>query len=53
MVQGRINKFVEKIEVNTDMLFFLCGNSLMVSELYDILLQKKIKQDKIFTEIFF
>lgn len=53
IVQGRINQFVEKLEVNSKMLFFLCGNSLMVSELYDILLQKKIKQDKIFTEIFF
>ena len=50
---GRINQFVNKLEVNKNMLFFLCGNSLMVSDLYDELLDKGVKQDKIFTEIFF
>lgn len=51
--QGRVNTFLNEIQFEEDMLFFLCGNSLMVSEIYDELLAKKIEQNKIFTEIFF
>jgi len=32
---------------------FLCGNSLMVTELYDILVEYDFKPENIFTEIFF
>lgn len=50
---GRINQFLNTLDINKNMLFFLCGNSLMVSDLYDDLLNKNVKQDRIFTEIFF
>ena len=50
---GRINQFLNTLEINKNMLFFLCGNSLMVADLYDDLLDKNVQQDKIFTEIFF
>ena len=51
--KGRINQFLNDIKIDENMLFFLCGNSLMVSEIYDELLIKNVKQEKIFTEIFF
>ena len=51
--KGRVNQFVKNLMVEENMLFFLCGNSLMVSQIYDDLLNKKVKQEKIFTEIFF
>ena len=50
---GYVDLFVEKIEVDESMSFFLCGNSLMVSNIYDKLLEKSINPQKIFTEIFF
>lgn len=51
--KGRINQFVKNLTIEENMLFFLCGNSLMVSQIYDELINKKVKQEKIFTEIFF
>ena len=51
--KGRINQFLTNLTVDENMLFFLCGNSLMVSEIYDDLINKKVKQEKIYTEIFF
>ena len=51
--RGRIDQFLLNLNINENMLFFLCGNSLMVSSIYDQLLNKKVKQEKIFTEIFF
>ena len=33
--------------------FFLCGNSLMVSEIYDKLIKLQYNPNKIFSEIFF
>ena len=51
--KGRMNKYLENLTLNENMLFFLCGNSQMVSDIYDILVSKKIGQKNIFTEIFF
>lgn len=53
--QGRINKYFDEImkDYNKNQLFFLCGNSLMVSEIHELLIKKQIDNDKIFTEIFF
>lgn len=51
--KGRVNQFVKSLMIEENMLFFLCGNSLMVSQIYDELLHKNVKQEKIFTEIFF
>ena len=38
--KGRINKYLENLTLNENMLF-LCGNSQMVSDIYDILVSKK------------
>ena len=38
--KGRINKYLENLILNENMLF-LCGNSQMVSDIYDILVSKK------------
>ena len=52
--KGRITNHFDKIVSNDkDSLVFLCGNSLMVTEIYDTLLQNKFKPENIFTEIFF
>ena len=53
IIKGRIDLYVQDLIVDDKMIFFLCGNSLMVSQIYDELLKKKIKNETIFTEIFF
>lgn len=53
IVHGRVGKFLENFKYKKNQLFFLCGNSKMVSEIYDKLINKEIKQTNIFTEIFF
>ena len=53
MRYGRVNKYMDDFDVKENMLFFLCGNSEMVSEIYDKLIEKKVFQENIFTEIFF
>ena len=35
LYHGRINQFLNTLDINKNMLFFLCGNSLMVADLYD------------------
>ena len=53
ILNGRIDLFMEQIDFKDNMLFFLCGNSQMVTSLYDGLIHKKVNPTKIFTEIFF
>ena len=50
---GYVDKYIDKLSADEKMLFFLCGNSLMVSNIYDNLLEKNVNPQKIFTEIFF
>ena len=55
------NFFFGRISSNFDMIkkqdknsfVFLCGNSLMVTEIYDKLINNNFKSENIFTEIFF
>ena len=55
------NFFYGRISSNFDMIkkqdknsfVFLCGNSLMVTEIYDKLINNNFKSENIFTEIFF
>jgi ferredoxin--NADP+ reductase len=51
--KGRVNNYLKNLTFDENMIFFLCGNSKMVSDIYDILVSKKISQKNIYTEIFF
>ena len=51
---GRITKYLNFLEnEDKDSFVFLCGNSLMVTEIYDNLINYNFKSENIFTEIFF
>lgn len=51
---GRITDYFNLInEEDKDSYFFLCGNNLMVTEIYDKLINNNFKSENIFTEIFF
>ena len=51
---GRITDNLDKIiKYNKDSFVFLCGNSLMVTEIYDTLIECGFRPENIFTEIFF
>lgn len=56
-----INSVNGRITINFDIIksekknsfFFLCGNSMMVTEIYDRLIDNGFESNKIFTEVFF
>ena len=55
--KGRVNKQLEKLEYINDYenaIYMICGNSYMISDVYDILVnEKKINPNNIITESFF
>jgi ferredoxin--NADP+ reductase len=53
--EGRVTNYIkEKLNnIDNNDLFFLCGNSLMVSEVHEILITNNINNNQIFSEIFF
>ena len=53
--KGRVTNYVQKKidEIDENYLFFLCGNSLMVSAMHELLIKNEINNNQIFTEIFF
>ena len=50
---GRVTDYLRKNEVEKTATYYLCGNTDMINEVYDILREKKINGDQIFTEVFF
>jgi ferredoxin/flavodoxin---NADP+ reductase len=52
---GRITENLNFLEnyLNHEYLYFVCGNSSMVNDIYDFLEKNKIKANKIFSELFF
>ncbi len=50
---GRVTKFLLTYPVESDMLFYLCGNSNMIYEVYDILRKKKVLTENIYSEVYF
>ena len=52
---GRITNNFEVIKnsINSNDLFFICGNSLMINEVYDYLEKNNIKNSNIYSELFF
>jgi ferredoxin--NADP+ reductase len=51
--KGRVTRFLSAYPVNTDMLFYLCGNSSMIYEVRHILGSKGIPEKNILTEMYF
>lgn len=51
--KGRVTRFLPGYPVNSGMLFYLCGNSNMIYEVYHILRDKGIPDENIFTEVYF
>ena len=50
---GRITKYLQTISLPPDTCYYLCGNSAMINEVYDILRKNNINGSNIFTEVFF
>jgi ferredoxin--NADP+ reductase/benzoate/toluate 1,2-dioxygenase reductase subunit len=51
--KGRVTKFLTTYQVDQKMLFYMCGNNNMIYEVYHILRDKGIADEKIFTEVYF
>lgn len=50
---GRVTEYLKSHDIDTKAVYYLCGNTDMINEVYDILREKKINGDQIFTEVFF
>lgn len=51
--KGRVTSFLPTFRVSPDMLFYICGNNSMIYEVYHILRNKGVPDEKIFTEVYF
>ena len=51
--KGRVTRFLHGYPVKPDMLFYLCGNNSMIYEVYHILRDKGIRDENIFSEVYF
>jgi NAD(P)H-flavin reductase len=52
---GRITSNLEKIKeyITANDLFFICGNNLMINDVYNYLEKNNIKNNSIYSELFF
>lgn len=50
---GRVTDYLRENGVDTTAVYYLCGNTEMINEVYDILREKEVNGDQIFTEVFF
>ncbi len=50
---GRVTDYLRKNKVDKKATYYLCGNTEMINEVYDILRENEINGDQIFTEVFF
>ncbi|MCG8702094.1 MAG: FAD-binding oxidoreductase [Bacteroidales bacterium] len=50
---GRVTDYLKQNDVDTNTLVYLCGNSEMVYDAYDILMSKGLPSDNIRTEVYF
>jgi ferredoxin--NADP+ reductase/benzoate/toluate 1,2-dioxygenase reductase subunit len=51
--QGRVTNFLEDFTITEEMVFYLCGNSGMIHDVKNILKNKKVPAECIFTEVYF
>jgi len=50
---GRVTQYLKENPVNPDIIIYLCGNSNMIFEAYDILKNQGVPLEKIHTEVYF
>ena len=50
---GRVTSYLEDAEFNQDTVFYLCGNSDMIYEVYRLLGNRGINEKRIFSEVYF
>lgn len=50
---GRITKYINEQNISPEASYFLCGSTEMVVDIRDLLIEKGIAYDHIFTEIYF
>ena len=50
---GRVTTYLQDYRLKPDMLFYLCGNSNMIYEVYDILRKKGVSTENIRSEVYF
>lgn len=50
---GRVTDYLKENEVDNDTLVYLCGNSEMVYDVYDILMSRGLPSENIRTEVYF
>ncbi len=50
---GRVTAYLETQQLPKNSIYYLCGNSGMINDVYDILRKKEINGSNIFTEVFF
>lgn len=50
---GRVTDYLRQKGVDKTATYYLCGNTDMINEVYDILRDEKVNGDQIFTEVFF
>jgi NAD(P)H-flavin reductase len=52
-IEGRVTRYLSEIELDTSTNCFLCGNSEMIYETFDILSSKGIPLSNIYSEVYF
>lgn len=52
-IEGRVTQYLSEIELDTSTNCFLCGNSEMIYETFDILSNKGIPLSNIYSEVYF
>jgi ferredoxin-NADP reductase len=50
---GRVTEYIKKHDMDIESMYYLCGNRNMISEVFDLLIEKGINGDNIITEVFF
>lgn len=50
---GRVTHYLKKKSLPTNALYYLCGNREMINNVYDILRERGVNGNNIFTEVFF
>ena len=51
--QGRVTDYLEKMELRSDDLYYLCGNPLAIKDLADRLLSKGVADARIIREFYY
>jgi len=51
--KGRVTRFLTGFRADSDMLFYVCGNNNMIYEVYHILRDKGVPDEKIVSEVYF